>query len=416
MDGGRAGRGRGDAPFAGPGGGRSPRRRPGRARYSLEEGEGLGEKGRSEEDRPRRRIIHLVCPGLEAWIPGCPSADRRPRVRQSVLYSDRPRRSQGRRGQVQSKTKSLDEKNVSEVSSELSTTTADIPKFKALTINDSLSRFDSTERSNESTYDAGTPGSNQRSSKFVKDKPKGDSDDVEECLRQLQEYYSKGHVHTSIEDAWNEVVAHEHVALTALALEWGMEPPPDPFQQKKSSLVDQEAQAHQAPQQTSDAAQHSMMPCKEEPSQQILPIHQPRTELSIEEIVENGKKWMSEEVMVAFKKYIEGKADLAGHQYRLELCHQCFNVESYLQNFHHYNFNVKIKKHDSDEWNESMYFAEVKMILRRKYYFCCPLEPRENGHCYACRNQGMDDLRHPATGGFEMGSPDTVFPYMYTSD
>lgn len=41
-----------------------------------------------------------------------------------------------------------------------------------------------------------------------------------------------------------------------------------------------------------------------------------------------------------------------------------------------------------------------------------------SGHCYACRNQGMDDLRlrHPATGGFEMGSPDTVFPYMYTSD
>jgi hypothetical protein len=39
-----------------------------------------------------------------------------------------------------------DEKNVSEVSSELGTTTADIPKFKALMINDSLSRLDSTER------------------------------------------------------------------------------------------------------------------------------------------------------------------------------------------------------------------------------------------------------------------------------
>lgn len=33
-------------------------------------------------------------------------------------------------------------------------------------------------RSNESTYDAGTPGSNQVTSKFVKDKPKDDSDDV----------------------------------------------------------------------------------------------------------------------------------------------------------------------------------------------------------------------------------------------
>lgn len=98
----------------------------------------------------------------------------------------------------------------------------------------------------------------------------------EECLRQLQEYYSKGHVHTSIEDAWNEVVAYEHVALTALALEWGMEPPPDPFQKPKSSLVDQEAQTLRAPQQTSDAAQHNIMSCKEEPSQQILPVHQPR--------------------------------------------------------------------------------------------------------------------------------------------
>lgn len=69
--------GRGDVTFAGPGGGRSPRpRRPVRrgTRYpvsssssSLEGGEGLGEEGRSEEDRPRRRIIRLVRPGLAAW-------------------------------------------------------------------------------------------------------------------------------------------------------------------------------------------------------------------------------------------------------------------------------------------------------------------------------------------------------------
>uniref|UniRef100_A0A0E0MHP4 DUF3615 domain-containing protein n=1 Tax=Oryza punctata TaxID=4537 RepID=A0A0E0MHP4_ORYPU len=369
------------------------------------------------------------------------AAENRIRVRQSVLYSDRPKRSRGRRGQAQSKTKSQyslfvntsimstehnlfrAEKNASEVGTVLVTTTADmgttttnIPKFKALTINDSLNRLDPTERSKESTYDAGTPGSNQGSSKFAEDKPKDDSDDVEECLRKLKEYYSKGHIHSNIDDACNEVLAYEYATLTALALEWGTEPPEDPFQQPESSLVDQEVQTLQAPQRTLDAAQHSMAPCKEEPSQQILPIHQPRTEVSIEEIVENGKKWMSEEVMVAFKNYIEGKADFAGHQYHLELCHQCFNVESYFENFHHYNFNVKIKKHDSDEWTESMYFAEVKMIFRRKYYFCCPLEPRENGHCYACRNQGMDELRHPATGGFEMGSPDTVFPYMYTSD
>lgn len=32
-----------------------------------------------------------------------------------------------------------------------------------------------------------------------------------------------------------------------------------------------------------------------------------RHNLSTEEIVQNGKRWMSEEVMLAFEKYIEGK-------------------------------------------------------------------------------------------------------------
>lgn len=31
----------------------------------------------------------------------------------------------------------------------------------------------------------------------------------------------------------------------------------------------------------------------------------------MEEIADNGKKWMGEEVMVAFRNYIEGKPDLA---------------------------------------------------------------------------------------------------------
>ncbi|EAZ06168.1 hypothetical protein OsI_28403 [Oryza sativa Indica Group] len=263
--------------------------------------------------------------------------------------------------------------------------------------NDSVSTlYYSTDRLNKPTYDA---GSKQGSSKIAEDKTRDDSDDVEECLRKLKEYYSKGHIHSSIDDACNEVLAYEHAALTALALEWGMEPPEDPFRQQNSSVDDQEDEPHQ-----------------QALSQQNLQIHRPRYEVSLEEIADDGKKWMGEEVMVAFKNYIEGKPDLSGHEYRLELQHQCFNVENYYENFHHYNFSVKMKKYDSDDWNETIYFAEVKMIFRRKYYFCCPLEPLENGHCYACRNQGMDELRHPATGGFEMGSPDTAFPYMYTSD
>lgn len=46
-----------------------------------------------------------------------------------------------------------------------------------------------------------------------------------------------------------------------------------------------------------------------------------------------------------------------------------------------------MKKYDSDDWNETIYFAEVKMIFRRKYYFCCPLEAPENGIDYCQINQ-----------------------------
>ena len=39
-----------------------------------------------------------------------------------------------------------------------------------------------------------------------------------------------------------------------------------------------------------------------------------------------------------------------------------------------------------------------------------------SGLCYACKNQGIDDLKHPVIGAFDRGSPDTVFPHMYDSD
>ncbi|EEC73983.1 hypothetical protein OsI_08892 [Oryza sativa Indica Group] len=72
-----------------------------------------------------------------------------------------------------------------------------------------------------------------------------------------------------------------------------MEPPEDPFRQQNSSVDDQEELHQQAL------------------SQQNLQIHRlPRHEVSLEEIADNGKIWMGEEVMVAFKNYIEGKPDL----------------------------------------------------------------------------------------------------------
>jgi hypothetical protein len=40
---------------------------------------------------------------------------------------------------------------------------------------------------------------------------------------------------------------------------------------------------------------------------------------------------------------------------------------------------VKIQLPNSDEWKSKTYFAEVKEIFGEKFYFCCPLELKENG-------------------------------------
>ncbi|RCV39340.1 hypothetical protein SETIT_8G215600v2 [Setaria italica] len=110
---------------------------------------------------------------------------------------------------------------------------------------------------------------------------------------------------------------------------------------------------------------------------------------------------MRDEVTLVFQNYIGRRDDLKIVDYHLdELCHQCVSVEDYHNIFHHYNFTVKLKKVNSYDWVGALYFAEVKQMFGRKSYFCCPLEPNENGRCYACQNQGVDDLRHPATGGF----------------
>jgi len=110
---------------------------------------------------------------------------------------------------------------------------------------------------------------------------------------------------------------------------------------------------------------------------------------------------MRDEVALVFEDYIGRRDDLKIVDYHLdELCYQCVSVEDYHNIFHHYNFTVKLKKVNSDDWVGALYFAEVKQMFGRKSYFCCRLEPNENGHCNACQNQGVNDLRHPATRGF----------------
>uniref|UniRef100_A0A8I6YIZ1 DUF3615 domain-containing protein n=1 Tax=Hordeum vulgare subsp. vulgare TaxID=112509 RepID=A0A8I6YIZ1_HORVV len=133
-----------------------------------------------------------------------------------------------------------------------------------------------------------------------------------------------------------------------------------------------------------------------------------------EEIAANAKRWMSEEAMAAFTRYIESKDDLKGLDYEFdELVHQCFNVADYLKIFHHFNFTVKIKKPGSADWTSAMYFAEVKSICMIKVYACYPLEQDQYGECYACKNQGMGELRHPLKGIYDMGSEDIQHPFYY---
>lgn len=137
-----------------------------------------------------------------------------------------------------------------------------------------------------------------------------------------------------------------------------------------------------------------------------------RCEVPDEEIIQHGKNWMTKEMMFAFEEYAERSTNLTGLDWQIEeICHQCFNVEYYHKVFHHYNFTVKIESPRSSDSRVALFFAEVKEIFGRKYYFCCPIEPNENGQCYACHNQGFDDLRHPATGGYDRGSMDIAFPF-----
>ncbi|GJN40499.1 hypothetical protein PR202_gb29720 [Eleusine coracana subsp. coracana] len=131
------------------------------------------------------------------------------------------------------------------------------------------------------------------------------------------------------------------------------------------------------------------------------PVAAQEEKCSREEIAQNAKKWMiGEDLDYEFD----------------ELHNQCFSVENYHKIFHHFNFTIKMKKPRSNDWTLALYFAEVKEIFSHKIYFCSALEPYENGHCYACKNQGIDDLKHPIIGAFERGSPDSVSSFMYDSD
>ncbi|KAF0930527.1 hypothetical protein E2562_033294 [Oryza meyeriana var. granulata] len=396
--------GAGDVPFAGrylP-----SRRRPGRR------GAQFLPREESVDERLGRRHpelfdqLDLIRPGqtLTSHVTGRrggAAARARTLIRQSVLYSDCPKRSRGRRGQVKSQIESQAEKDASEVSSsELGATTTDMPKFKTLSLNDSPSAPDSTDRAavHTGSMDSDLP-----------DSATAELPATEEVLSPRSESIRKINLYLA-EHTFDDLMEGFEAMLNGFR-----DPPKDASQPNAAELTESskprelDAQSSQKPRQTFEVSE-SLSSAAEDVAQH---------KVSTEEIIQNGKRWMSEEVMLAFKKYVEGRNEFRDVVYELdELQHQCFSVDAYQKVFHHYNFTVKMKKPTSEGWSLMRYFAEMKQIYGEKVYLCCPLKPHDNGYCHACVNQGMDALKHPANDevGFEIGHFNTGFPFMYLSD
>uniref|UniRef100_A0ACD5WBP2 Uncharacterized protein n=1 Tax=Avena sativa TaxID=4498 RepID=A0ACD5WBP2_AVESA len=335
---------------------------------------------------PRQRVFHV--------------RHRAVRIRNSAIYSDRPRRSwQYRGGRAQQPANSrVEEEDSDEASSnELGPTISDASKFETLSLNDSPPALDSTDRA---VVDASDMGTGLPDSTIVAPPA------AEEALSRRSEERSTADLlldqptFDSVEGAMEYFCNSLRVARAAQykALPLSRQSSLDKFEAERVLVPPHQAQPVPAQEQASAVAA------------------QGRYEGSKEKTAENGQKWMCEEVWMAFQNYRE-KKDLMEFDYEFEeLKCQCFHVENYCKIFHHFNFTVKMKEPGSSEWISTLFFAEVKEILTRTIYFCCPLEPDEYGNCYACKNQRMDHLQHPIIGAFDRGSPYTVFPFMEGSD
>ncbi|XP_039821085.1 serine/arginine repetitive matrix protein 1-like isoform X2 [Panicum virgatum] len=241
-------------------------------------------------------------------------------VRQSLLYSDRPRRSRTRRPAP------AEECTREESSSDLGKAVIDLPTIETLSLSDPPLLTPQTE-ADEETDDDCAWGPNAGQTALYFNRPKGLSrsmvlsladslfitvsndeeerpkpypdEDPEELLRRIKEYLDASPCIdlSKLSVASDRIEAIEDVNLDSHAAELGTEPP--------SVLTEQ----------TSVAAERH----------------------------EASTAWMKE-VMLCFKKLIEISPDLTElEDYHLhELCHQCFNVESYDKVYHHYNFTVNV--------------------------------------------------------------------------
>ncbi|KAL6637478.1 hypothetical protein ACP70R_025050 [Stipagrostis hirtigluma subsp. patula] len=379
--------------------------------------------------RPVAALCGSSCAALHLRRrPGYATDGAGTRVWQSAMYSDRPRRHRVNRGQAQPPTDLSAAVDGGDMGSGLPDPTIMVPSAAEEALSPSVFAGDQDmpqtelervcgralciqivqgdsgviedKHSHQPTYLAAVHGGDMGSG--LPDPTIVVPSAAEEALSPRSEYQRliEGQPTFDTMDDVFEYLCNSCISAHALAKGVSQQSLLDEFE-AQSVLQEEEARSVPAPEQARP------IPAPE----QAQPI-QGYCEASDEEIAQNGKKWMSEEVMVAFRKYVEKHDDLKELEYEFdELHHQCFSVENYHKIFHHFNFTVKMKAPGSTDWTSMLCFAEVKEILTQKIYFCSPLEPHENGHCGACKNQGMDELKHPVIGAFDRGSADAEFPF-----
>uniref|UniRef100_A0A0E0H8S4 DUF3615 domain-containing protein n=1 Tax=Oryza nivara TaxID=4536 RepID=A0A0E0H8S4_ORYNI len=138
----------------------------------------------------------------------------------------------------------------------------------------------------------------------------------------------------------------------------------------------------------------------------------PVKQRSRKETISNGLQYLTEEAFLAFRNYIAEKDAFEEVDYKFgEILHHCFSVMEYRKVYCHYNFTVEMKNKDEECWTSRLYFAETKLMHGVKYYFCTPLEATDDGCCNACKNQGVNELKHPSEGGYEKGQSSTRCQY-----
>uniref|UniRef100_A0ACD5V9E6 Uncharacterized protein n=2 Tax=Avena sativa TaxID=4498 RepID=A0ACD5V9E6_AVESA len=229
-------------------------------------------------------------------------------------------------------------------SNDLGPMISDASKFKTLSLNDSPPALDSTDRAVVHAGDVGTglPDST------IMAQPAAEEALSRRSERSTADLLLDQPTFDSVEDAMDYFCNSLRVARAARykALPLSSQSSPEKIEAQRVLAPPHQAQRVPAQEQASAVAT------------------QGRYEGSKEKTAENGNKWMCEE---EFDYEFE------------ELICQCFHVESDCKIFDHFNFTVKMKEPGSSEWISTRYFAEVKEILRRTIYFCCPLEPDEYG-------------------------------------